>query len=225
MFEGFSERTIDFMWGIRLNNEKAWFEAHKENYKCDLLLPMKELGKEVFERINSSFPNRNFINKVSRIYRDARRLHGANGPYKDHLWFSIEKPSEMWTFVPVFWFELAPDSWSYGMGYYQAKADTMAKFRARVDKDPKKFEKLIAPLSKQSEFILDGPEYVRKKIAPTAKTAEWYNKKSFSLIHNQPNSNELFSRELPDRIASGFEFLMPLYDYIITLDSDPSPEK
>ena len=30
--------------------------------------------------------------RVSRIYRDARRLHGR-GPYKDHLWFCVERPS------------------------------------------------------------------------------------------------------------------------------------
>ena len=27
MFQGFSDKTIDFMWGIRFNNEKTWFEA------------------------------------------------------------------------------------------------------------------------------------------------------------------------------------------------------
>ena len=32
MFEGFSGATVDFMWGIRFNNEKSWFEAHKEEY-------------------------------------------------------------------------------------------------------------------------------------------------------------------------------------------------
>jgi hypothetical protein len=30
MFEGFSQATIDFMWNIRLNNNKEWFEAHKD---------------------------------------------------------------------------------------------------------------------------------------------------------------------------------------------------
>ena len=28
MFEGFSQETVDFMWGIRFNNERGWFEAH-----------------------------------------------------------------------------------------------------------------------------------------------------------------------------------------------------
>lgn len=225
MFEGFSPRTIDFMWSLRLNNEKSWFNAHKDEFIRYFRSPMKELGSEVFECVTGECGDHGFIHKLSRIYKDARRLRGGEGPYRDNMWFSIEKPSEEWTATPVFWFELAPEGWSYGLGYYRARPETMAKLRARIDQDPKRFEKLVLPLKIQGEFVLDGPEYVRKKVAPTDKTAEWYNKKSFSLIHSQPNGEELFSPDLVGRIAGGMLSLMPLYDYLITLDSDPAPVK
>ena len=224
MFEGFSKRTIDFMWNLRFNNNKKWFEAHKDEYMNDFLSPMKALGKEVFERITSDFSGYGFIHKVSRIYKDARRVRGGE-PYRANMWFCIERPSEEWTSTPVFWFELAPEEWSYGLGYYLARPETMAKLRARIDRNPEAFEKLIAPLSKQGEFVIDGPEYARKREAPTPGTAAWYNRKSFSLIHNHSNGDELFSPELASRIVAGFSFLMPLYDYFITLDSDPAPNK
>ena len=221
IFEGFTQQTIDFMWNLRFNNEKQWFEAHKDEYLRDFHGPMKALGKQVYERVSSDFGKHGFIHKVSRIYKDARRVRGGE-PYRTNLWFSIERPSEQWTSTPVFWFELAPENWSYGLGYYEARPETMAKHRARIDRDPKAFEKLIAPLGKQEEFILDGPEYARIKTAPTQKTSAWYNKKSFSLIHNQQNGDELFSPGLADRLVEGYIFLMPLYDYFITLDDDPA---
>ena len=28
MFTGYCDNTIDFLWGIRFNNERPWFEAH-----------------------------------------------------------------------------------------------------------------------------------------------------------------------------------------------------
>lgn len=223
MFKGFTPGTIDFMWNLRFNNCKPWFEEHKEEYKRVFLSPMKELGQEVFARVIDRCGDRDFIHKVSRIYKDARRLRGGD-PYRDHLWFSIEKPSDEWTSMPTFWFELSPNTWSYGLGYYQARPIVMAKLRARIDKAPKKFEALVAPLKGQEEFLLDGPEYKRVKIGPTPKTAPWYNKKSFSLIHEQENGPELFTPELADRLVSGFEFLMPFYDYFVTLNSDPEPE-
>jgi len=223
MFNGFTPSTIDFMFNLRFNNNKSWFEEHKEEFKQVFQEPMKALGKEVFEKITAEYNNHGFIHKVSRIYKDARRIRDGE-PYRCNLWFSIERPSEEWTSTPVFWFDLHPEHWNYGLGYYQAKASTMAKFRARIDKDPKKFEKLIAPLEKQTEFILDGDEYKRKKEAPTPKTSDWYNRKSFSLIHQQQNGEELFSPELVNRLVSGYKLLMPFYDYFITLDSDPEPK-
>ena len=44
MFQGFSGATVDFMWGIRFNNEKGWFEAHKEEYLTTFQRPMKAPG-------------------------------------------------------------------------------------------------------------------------------------------------------------------------------------
>ena len=29
MFEGFSPETFDFLWGIRMNNNRDWFMEHK----------------------------------------------------------------------------------------------------------------------------------------------------------------------------------------------------
>ena len=223
MFTGFSQHTIDFMWNLRFNNKKQWFEAHKDEFISSFQNPMKALGREVFERLNSEFSGRGFIHKLSRIYKDARRVRGGE-PYRTNLWFSIERPAEEWTSNPVFWFELAIENWSYGLGYYSARPETTAKLRARIDKNPNAFEKLIAPLDKQDEFVLEGPEYARRKEAPTPKTAAWYNKKTFSLIHDQANGDELFSPELTDRLVKGYAFLMPLYDYFITLDSDPAPK-
>ena len=89
MFTGFTDETVDFMWGIRFNNERTWFEAHKETYIKEFYEPMKALGDEMYDFLREKRPEYDLIRKVTRIYRDARRLHGR-GPYKESLWFSIE---------------------------------------------------------------------------------------------------------------------------------------
>ncbi|MCI6255072.1 MAG: DUF2461 domain-containing protein, partial [Clostridiales bacterium] len=53
MFQGFSDATVDFMWGIRFNNERAWFEAHKAEYLEHFYNPMKELAREVYDRFQA----------------------------------------------------------------------------------------------------------------------------------------------------------------------------
>ena len=113
MFQGFSDKTIDFMWSLRFNNERSWFEAHKDEYKAVLDEPMHELAREVYSGFAAKYKELDLRLHVSRIYRDARRLHG-NGPFKDHLWFTLRQRDEEWTDKPVFWFELAPETWFYG---------------------------------------------------------------------------------------------------------------
>jgi len=99
----------------------------------------------------------------------------------------------------------------------------MAKMRARIRDRTKNFENLIAPLAAQDYFRLGGEDYARKKDAPSEKTADWYNKKSFFIIHEEAHADILFSAELVERIVEGIKFLMPFYDYCATLDSDPAP--
>lgn len=222
MFSGFSDKTIDFMWNIRFNNEKSWFEAHKEEYKEVLAHPMNELAQEVYDGFARKHPEFALNLHVSRIYRDARHLHGQ-GPYKDHLWFSLRPACEEWTDKPVFWFELSPDNWTYGLGYYRARPLTMAKHRARIDKDAKQLEKLARSLNSQSEFVLDGEAYARQKADVGKLLNDWYNIKSFSLLHEEALSDDLFCTKLTERIVKGFEYLVPFYAYFSTLDSDPDP--
>ena len=40
MFQGFTQQTFEFMWNLRFNNEKSWFEAHKDEYRTVLAQPM-----------------------------------------------------------------------------------------------------------------------------------------------------------------------------------------
>ena len=92
MFQGFSQEAVDFLWGIRFNNERGWFEARKEEYLTLVAGPMRELGEQVHAAVEEEFPKLGLNLHVSRIYRDARRLYGR-GPYKDHLWFTLRRQS------------------------------------------------------------------------------------------------------------------------------------
>ena len=224
MFTGFSEKTADFMWGIRLNNNKEWFEEHKEDYKQHLAQPMSALANEVYSRFTEQTGASELTLHVSRIYRDARRLFGR-GPYKDHLWFTIRKPTEWWVDMPAFWFELAPEGLSYGMGYYHARPLTMEKHRARIDNDPKRLLALSKALDERGEFVLEGEEYKRAKVTKTSELAAWYNKKWFSLIHEAPLSKDIEAPALVERLAGGFVFLKPFYDYFASLEADKNPKE
>jgi len=212
MFTGYSDKTVDFMWGIRLNNDRSWFLAHKQDYIENLYNPTQELGNEVYNLFMGKYPKTGLNLHICRIYRDARRLHG-HGPYKDHLWFTIRPVNDTWTQQPVFWFEITPEEWSYGVGFWNAGAQTMAAMRRDMDEDPKRAEKLARKLKKDGRFAVIGQDYARKKGETTPLLAEWYNKKDISLGSYHPLDETLYSHDLVDKLVDGFCFLEPYYQY------------
>ena len=225
MFEGFSQETVDFMWGIRFNNERSWFEAHREVYLRSFYQPMLALADETLAFLADRRPDAGLIRKVTRIYRDARRLFGR-GPYKDHLWFTVEQPAEEDRARPAFWFELSPDGWTYGLGYWMPRPAAMAKLRSRIDREPAPMEKLTRKLKRQKEFSLETEDYRRPRSQPPTPLLEpWYRARSFSLSHEEPLTEELYSRAILDHLLGGYPFLLPYFDYLQTLESEPEPAK
>ena len=212
MFTGFSDKTIEFLWGIRFNNEKPWFEAHKDEYLTHLYRPMLELGREVYDRIHEKYPNCGLNLHVCRIYRDARRLHGR-GPYKDHLWFTLREEDEDWVRTPVFWFEIGPEGYNYGLGCYSGSAEMMERFRRSMDVDPAPMEKLTRRLQKQDRFVLEGEEYARKKPAASPLLESWYQKKNFALSCDRPHDEVVMSPQLVQELVDAFCWLKPFYDH------------
>ena len=106
------------------------------------------------------------------------------------------------------------------------RAEAMKEKRARLDRDPKTMEALTRKLNRQEEFILETEDYKRPKAAAPAPLLEpWYQAKSLTVCHEEKLTEDLFSRAIVDRLKKGFAFLLPFYDYFVTLDGDPDPRE
>ena len=82
------------MLNLRHNNDRNWFEEHKNQYKSVLQKPMQELAEETYRRFIKNIHDLNLKLHIARIHRDARRPN-IFGPYKDHLWFTIRQQEEV----------------------------------------------------------------------------------------------------------------------------------
>lgn len=216
MFQGFSEQTTQFLWGIRLNNERSWFEAHKEEYITWVQDPMRALTQEVYQRFTKAHSDLFLISKVSRIYRDARRLYGR-GPYKSHLWFSLRFPGEEGKELPVFWFEIYPEGWAYGLGMYPPRPSAMAKFRSALDRDPERFLPLAKRFEAQDRFRQEAENYKRKKGVVPPPLEAWYHRKTVDLTCIPSEGGRMYQPELVQELLDGFEWLLPYYQYFMSV--------
>ena len=46
MDKRFSEETIRFFWELQFNNDRDWFQAHKQQYTDHVLTPLRQLAEE-----------------------------------------------------------------------------------------------------------------------------------------------------------------------------------
>ena len=215
MFQGFSDKTADFLWGLTLNNDRAWFQAHKDAFEADLNQPFKALAAETLERMQARHPDADYGLHVARIYRDARRLYGR-GPFKENLWFTIHRGDKL-PGAPTYWFELDGKSWSYGIGAWDSTAEHAAAWRAAIEADPARLEAIIDAIAARGDYRLWGEVYRRPKGDVGEKLNPWYNRKHISVGWEHPFGGDLFSPALPDIVAEGFELLTPLYEMKLAL--------
>ena len=209
MFEGFTPETIDFLWGIRMNNNRDWFQAHKKQYVDTLYEPMKALGKELFEPFLEKTGN---IVKVSRIYRD-QRMHPPE-PYKESLWICIRQDVEWWGENPCLYFEINPEGVDYGFFIWKPSTATMEAFRRHITAYPEEFLNLIRSTEEAVGQSIFAEMYKRPK--PTDNPAlepyfAWRGQIGCTR-HIDPGDN-MFGPELKHEVADFFEKLTPLYEY------------
>ena len=209
MFEGFSPETVDFLWGIRMNNNRDWFTAHKQDYVNYLYHPMKALGKDLFEPFMDRTGD---LLKVSRIYRDARMHHPV--PYKESLWICIRRDVEWWAENPCLYFEITPDGISYGFVLWRPRPAAMEAFRQKISANPKEFLQLIRNTEKVTGLKITADTYKRPKETENKDLAPYFAWKSnIGCVVSEPFSEETFGPALGNRVRNLLENLIPLYDY------------
>ena len=213
MFRGFSEKTADFLWGLALNNDRGWFNAHREEYEEHLNQPFRALAAETFERMQTLRSDVDLRLHIARIYRDARRLYGR-GPFKENLWFTIHQgdPHEG---GPTFWFELNGREWSYCAGWWEGRADLSAAWRAAIDADPARFEAIIDAIAARGPFQLWGETFKRPRADRGEKLNPWYNRKNLSVGWEHVFGGAMFSEDLPAVLADGYALLIPFFDFTL----------
>ena len=215
MFTGFSPETIDFLWGISMNNNRDWFLEHKKQYVDTLYQPMKELGEQLFAPF---LQRQGDILKVSRIYRDAR-LHHPD-PYKESLWASIRRDGEWWAENPTLFFEIRPDGVNYGFSLWHPKVAAMEAFRNRIAAKPEEFLEMLRGVQDAVGMEVTAQCYKRPKEAPTPELQPYFAwKTDIDLIVHEDVGDAIFGPELGSRVGAFLQKLIPLYDYfnIITL--------
>ena len=209
MFQGFTPETVDFLWGIRMNNNRDWFREHKKQYVDTLYEPMKALGQELFQPFLDKSGD---ILKVSRIYRDARLHHPE--PYKESLWICIRQDVDWWAENPCLYFEINPEGVDYGFFIWKPTTASMEDFRRHISAKPEEFLSMIASVEEATGQKITADCYKRPKPCDNPDLLPYFAwKGQIGCVRHEDFSDAAFGPELKDRVMDFFDKLIPLYDY------------
>ena len=209
MFTGFSPEAFDFLWGIRLNNNRDWFQAHKKEYVTHLYEPMKALGQELFQPFLEK-PGE--LLKVSRIYRDAR-MHPPE-PYKESLWLCIRQDVSWWAENPCLYLEINPEGVHYGFFLWKPATATLEQFRQHITAYPEEFLTLIRTTEEAVGQPILAECYKRPKLSDNPDLAPFFAwKGQIGCTRQIAPGPELFTPMFKNEVDDFFTKLTPLYDY------------
>lgn len=99
-FEGFPQEGLDFLKKLKKNNNRPWFQKHKQVYDESVKFPMQCLIASLSERMAEVASEIEFNPRKSvfRIYRDVR-FSKNKAPYKTSIaasfnWRGLKGPVE-----------------------------------------------------------------------------------------------------------------------------------
>ncbi len=219
MFNGFKPETLMFLDQLGINNSRGWFEAHKDDYIDYLKRPFLELVEALTPTMNEIDPGLDTDPKrcVARINRDIR-FTADKSPYRTNLWLAFKRNVPDWKEEPAFFFEIFPDHFRFGMGFFITPRPVIELIRTAVVGREKTFIELHEQYLKQELYVLAGEKY-KKIITPdlTPDLQEWNQRKEFFFMADCPSDDRLMGPELVDQLSEDFKKLVPWYEYFKNL--------
>ncbi len=145
-FEGFPPAALAFYAGLRADNTKAYWEAHRHVWEDAARRPMLALIAVLADEFGPF--------RVFRPYRDVR-FSRDKAPYKDHLGAVGERPGGTAHYV-----HLSAAGLLAATGHYVMAGDQLERFRAAVadDRHGTELERIIARLEAAGLAVGPGGE-------------------------------------------------------------------
>jgi uncharacterized protein (TIGR02453 family) len=211
-FEGFSQRTFDFLHGLKKHNKKEWFEAHRASYEDDLREPSKRLVGAMGTTFSTMALPLVADQKKSlfRINRDIR-FSKDKSPYKTHVGIVFPyKGSKEDEWIGMY-LGFEPEGKNgvqvyIGGGCHMPSSPFLKRVRQKIGTNYKALEKLASEKNFKKEYpkgITDSGDSLKRMpqgFDEGHPAEKWLKMKSYS-FGTDLTKKELMSKDLPKIIA------------------------
>jgi uncharacterized protein (TIGR02453 family) len=217
-FEGFPKEGIVFFKQLKRNNNREWFEKHKEKFETSVKTPMLSLIAALQPYFSQFAPEFDLNPKRSifRIYRDIRFSQDKT-PYKTHVAAHFVLRGRPKGFSGSgYYIQIEPGEIFIGGGIYMPDGDQLKKIRAGISLHGKEFLSIVK--SRQFEKYFSPYEWTKLQRIPKGfeegdPMAEWLKYKQF-FVGVSLQESKCYKENLVEQIAEVCEKATPLVRFL-----------
>lgn len=212
--------TIKFLKGLQKNNNKPWFDKHREEYdtaKADFVAFVDELIQQHSKK-DPTISDQVGKNCIFRINRDVR-FSKDKQPYKRNFAASITEGGKK-SPLAGYYFHLEPGGEVFvGGGVWQPEPEKLARIRQEIDYNLDDFKKIVESKKFKSTFgdLYTGEgmalSRVPKGFEADNPAAEYLKLKSYIAMLHIPDE-ELTSKGLSKKILQALDVLQPMNAFL-----------
>jgi uncharacterized protein (TIGR02453 family) len=139
----FTSATFDFLEQLAANNDKAWFETHKDRYEEYVRTPALEYIRAMSPLLAGFAPEfradaRKMGGSLMRVYRD-NRFARDKAPYKTNVGIQFRHALGKDVHAPGFYLHVAPEECFLGVGSWHPEAALLARIRDLITTQPERW--------------------------------------------------------------------------------------
>jgi uncharacterized protein (TIGR02453 family) len=212
------KKTLAFLKDLKSNNNKEWFDKHKNLYleaKEEFETDVDELIKEIRRFDKKISPDLKGKDCAFRIYKDVR-FSKDKTPYKTNFGASIS-PGGKKSVEAGYYIHLEPGGSFLAGGVWMPEPPMLNAIRQEIDYNPQAFLKILKSASFKKYFKgLDEED--KLKTAPKGfekdhPQIELLKNKHF-IVSSQIAEKSLSDKNFVTAVASGFKAMYPLIQYL-----------
>lgn len=165
-FHGYSPDTFHFLTALALNNNRPWFEEHRQDYERHILEPSLALIADLEPVIKGISPHYTAVPKkmggsLMRLYRDTRFSRDKT-PYKTNVGIQFRHERAGDVHAPAFYLHLATDECFTGAGSWRPESEPLLAYRTWLANHPEDYHAALARaeaggLPRWGEFLVRVP--------------------------------------------------------------------
>lgn len=207
---GIETTTIKFLKDLDKNNNRDWFQSHKEQYE-NTLQNIKDVSAEVKEKLGK----KDLIEdaKVFRIYRDVR-FSKDKAPYKNNLGVHFTRATKK--LRGGYYLHIQPGESFAGGGFWAPSPEDLKRIRDEFAFDTKPIRRITAGKTFVKYFGTLGGEEL--KTAPSGYDRnhpgiDLIRKKQF-VVMRKFSDKEVADKNFTKEVVATFEAMRPFFDYM-----------